>query len=73
MPQTIFLSWQADTPTRTGRNFLREALEEACRAIGKDTAVDEPLRDLSVDSDTQDVPGNADCFGRATRLMRPRL
>jgi hypothetical protein len=57
MPHTVFLSWQADTSTRTGRNFLREALEEACRAIGTDTAVDEALRDLSVDSDTQNVPG----------------
>jgi hypothetical protein len=54
MPQTIFFSWQSDTPDR---NFIRGALEDACRALGRDTTTDEAPRDLNVDSDTQDVPG----------------
>jgi hypothetical protein len=53
-----FLSWQADTPPRTGSNFRRGVLEEACRAIGTDSEIDEAHRDLTVDSDTQGVPGH---------------
>ena len=36
MGTTVFFSWQADTPTGTGRNFLRKALEDACEAIAAD-------------------------------------
>jgi hypothetical protein len=57
MAQTVFFSWQADTPTRIGRNFLKEVLEEVCTGIASDTDVDEALRDVEVDSDTQGVAG----------------
>jgi hypothetical protein len=57
MAATIFFSWQADTPTSVGRNFLRKALEDACAIVTTDTAIDEAYRDLGVDSDTQDVAG----------------
>lgn len=33
MAATVFFSWQADTSTGTGRNFLSKALEEAREAI----------------------------------------
>jgi hypothetical protein len=55
---TVFFSWQADTPTRTGRNFLHNVLEDACRALGSDSGIDEAHRDLAVDSDTQGVAGH---------------
>lgn len=57
MPATLFFSWQSDTPPATGRNFLRSALESACRTIGKDEAIEEAERGLTVDSDTQGVAG----------------
>lgn len=57
MPQSIFFSWQADTPNRVGRTFLREVLDEVCAAIAAETAVDEAAREVEVDSDTQGVAG----------------
>jgi len=58
MAATVFFSWQADTPTGTGRNFLHKALEDACATITSDAAVDEAHRELKVDSDTQGVAGH---------------
>jgi hypothetical protein len=58
MAATVFFSWQADTPTGAGRNFLRKALEDACAAIASDAGVHEAHRDLTVDSDTQGVAGH---------------
>jgi hypothetical protein len=55
MGATVFFSWQVDTPTGTGRNFLRKALEDACEVIASDAAVDDAHRELAVDSDTQGV------------------
>jgi hypothetical protein len=54
MPKTLFFSWQADTPNRVGRTFLKTLLEEVCAEISWDTSVDEAMR---VDSDTQGVAG----------------
>ena len=30
MPNTVFYSWQADTPARVGRSFLKDVLELNC-------------------------------------------
>jgi hypothetical protein len=57
MAQTVFFSWQADTPNRVSRSFLKEVLEEVCKGIASDPTVDEALRDLEVDSDIQGVAG----------------
>src|SRR5205823_3505023 len=57
-PATLFFSWQIDTPPRTGRNFLRGVLEDACKAIGSDATIDDALREITVDSDTLGVPGH---------------
>lgn len=57
MPQTAFYSWQSDTPTSNGRNFLRSVLEKACDNIASSTAVNDAMRDIQVDSDTQGVAG----------------
>jgi hypothetical protein len=58
MASMVFYSWQLDTPPATGRNFLRAALEDACRALGRDPKIEESHRELTVDSDTQDVAGH---------------
>jgi hypothetical protein len=56
---TIFFSWQADTPTTSGRNLVERALERAVGRIGEDTAIDEAIRDeLAIDKDTKGVPGS---------------
>jgi hypothetical protein len=58
MPSTIFFSWQADTETKLGRNFIERALKRAATRIGSDANVEEAVRDLSVDRDTKNVPGS---------------
>lgn len=58
MPSTVFFSWQADTPTREGRNLIERALDRAAGRLGGDTTIEEPFRDLSVDRDTKNVPGS---------------
>lgn len=58
MKTSIFFSWQGDTPTGIGRNFLRKALEEACKEIAAESCIDEAMREkLVVDSDTQGEAG----------------
>ena len=58
MPNTIFFSGQADTPTREGRNLVERSLERAVSRIGQDTDLEEAIRDLAVDKDTQGVAGS---------------
>jgi hypothetical protein len=56
--ETIFFSWQVDTPPLTGRNFLERALERAIGRINDGLEVDEPEREeLVVDRDTKGVAG----------------
>ena len=57
MAQTVFFSWQSDTPTRTGRNFIKAVLDDVCKEIAANTTVDEALRGLTVDSDTKNMAG----------------
>jgi hypothetical protein len=58
MPNTIFFSWQVDTASLGGRNLIEKALERAASRIGKDTSVEEAVRELAVDRDTKDVAGS---------------
>jgi hypothetical protein len=57
MPKTVFFSWQVDTPSKVGRGFLKDVLEEACKKLANETGITEAHRDLSVDSDTQGIAG----------------
>jgi predicted nucleotide-binding protein len=53
MANTIFYSWQSDSPNSTNRNFIQDALERAIDAV-----VDEDFTlDLALDRDTQNVSG----------------
>lgn len=58
MTPKIFFSWQADTPTNVGRNFLKNILENVCKELASDATIDESLRDMEVDSDTQGMAGH---------------
>lgn len=55
MRVTIFYSWQSDTPSERGKDFVAVALAEATRRIAEDVTVD--LRP-EVDQDTTGVPGS---------------
>ena len=58
---TVFLSWQTDRDSRTGRNLIETALERAISRIAKDINLFEPSRDggaLTLDRDTRDVAGS---------------
>lgn len=58
MANTIFFSWQADTPTTTGRNLIERALEGAAARIGADTQIEDAVRELEIDRDTKGVAGS---------------
>ena len=59
MPHRIFFSWQSDTPTEWGRNFVERALTKAAANLLKDLTVEESIREsgLAIDKDTKGVPG----------------
>jgi hypothetical protein len=59
MPQTLFFSWQSDTPANGGLELIEEALDLAVAALAEDAEVEKAIRDegLMVDRDTQGVPG----------------
>ncbi|CCD84565.1 protein of unknown function [Bradyrhizobium sp. ORS 285] len=61
----IFWSWQSDTPGRTGRHFVRAALDEVVSILKQPPQIEEPAereaRDaLHVDQDRQGVSGSPD-------------
>jgi hypothetical protein len=61
----IFWSWQADTPGKTGRHFVRQALNDAIEALKADKDIVEPgereaADALELDQDRQGVPGSPD-------------
>jgi hypothetical protein len=67
---TVFFSWQSDTSTSEGRNFIEKALEIAVRRISNELQVDEAPRDvLKVDKDTKDVPGSPPIFETIRRKI----
>jgi hypothetical protein len=54
MDTSVFFSWQSDTPSEHGREFLRSALDAATRRVAADLEL--PHR-LELDHDTRGVPG----------------
>jgi hypothetical protein len=70
MATTIFLSWQSDTPTRDGRNFIERALETAIKNISNEIQLQEAIRDeLEIDKDTKNVPGSPRIFETILRKI----
>ena len=59
MTYSVFFSWQADTPTEWGRNFVERALTTAAGNLTKDLTVEESIRDsgLAIDKDTKGISG----------------
>jgi hypothetical protein len=57
----IFWSWQSDTPGKTGRFFIREALKDAIDELKQTSDIEEPIREaLHLDQDIQEVAGTPD-------------
>ena len=52
--QTVFYSWQSDSPPKANRNFIQTALKRAIGAVkAKESIAVEPV----FDSDTRNVAG----------------
>jgi hypothetical protein len=57
----IFWSWQSDTPGKTGRFLIREALKAAIDELKQASDIEEPIREaLHLDHDIQEVTGSPD-------------
>jgi hypothetical protein len=61
----VFWSWQADTPGKVGRHFVRAALADAIEVLKQPQEIEEPaareVREaLHLDHDRQGVPGSPD-------------
>jgi hypothetical protein len=65
----LFYSWQSDRPGKTGRHFIREALEVAVRDVATDIkteAADRP----ELDHDTKGIPGSPDLANTILEKIR---
>jgi hypothetical protein len=56
----IFWSWQSDRPGKTGRHFVRDAIQEAIDAILAAGELEESQRDLHLDHDRKGASGSPD-------------
>jgi hypothetical protein len=56
----VFWSWQSDRPGKTGRHFVRDALQDAISAIMADGNLEESQRDLHLDHDRKGASGSPD-------------
>ncbi len=56
----VFWSWQSDTPGKTGRHFVREALEAAVKRLNTPENIEEAEREVEVDHDRKNVTGSPD-------------
>lgn len=57
MSQSIFYSWQSDSPAKTNRYFIRDCVADAIKKLNKDQSLTEAVR---IDHDTANVPGSPD-------------
>lgn len=57
---TVFYSWQSDSPSSLNRSFIEQALKEALKRLHSDAALENALRDKTVelDKDTQGIAGS---------------
>lgn len=53
----VFFSWQSDTPSLIGRNFIKRALDGAVKQLTKEMELIEAER-ITIDQDTQGVLGS---------------
>jgi len=56
----VFWSWQSDTPGRTGRFLVRDALQRAIEKLKLSPDVEDAQRDIELDHDIKGVTGSPD-------------
>lgn len=56
----VFWSWQSDQPGSISRHVVREALDQAIKALNTDPEIEEPQREITLDHDRKGVPGSPD-------------
>jgi|SRR5262249_1144877 len=71
----IFWAWQSDTPGKTGRHFVRDALLEAIKILKQPEDVEEPTRaenreTMHLDQDRQNVTGSPALADTIKRKIR---
>ena len=71
----IFWSWQSDTPGKTGRHFVRDALLEAIRVLKQPEDVEEPTKaenreSIHLDQDRQNITGSPALADTIKRKIR---
>ena len=64
----IFYSWQSDLPNSTNRGFIRNALIDAVKRLGKELDIDEAERP-EVDEATKDTKGMVDITASILRKI----
>lgn len=57
MPNAVFYSWQQDAPKDICDSFIEEALNTALKELHADITLDKALRELQLDRDTKNIPG----------------
>ena len=57
MAQSIFYSWQSDSPQKTNRVFIRECLQQVLKKLSRGQEIDDTIR---LDQDTAGIPGVPD-------------
>ena len=67
MDITVFYAWQADRPNKVNRRLIHDAAQDACREITEDALNDHTL---SLDQDTQGIPGMCDIPNTILRKIR---
>lgn len=53
----VFYAWQSDSPAKTNRNFIEDALKDALKKLKRQGKIEPSPR---IDKDTKDVPGIPD-------------
>jgi hypothetical protein len=71
----IFWSWQSDTPGKTGRYFVRDALLDAIKVLKQPEEVEEPTKaesreSMHLDQDRQNVTGSPALADTIKRKIR---
>jgi hypothetical protein len=71
----IFWAWQSDTPGKTGRHFVRDALLDAIGILKQPEEVEEPTRaenreSMHLDQDRQNVTGSPALVDTIKRKIR---
>lgn len=58
MPFKVFYAWQSGRPNNLCRNLIRRALDDAAAKLTGEMDVEDVVREITIDQDTQDVAGS---------------